>query len=424
MSHFSLELPTIQSWSCHSCSGCCRQHGIVVTDEDKARIERQEWTAADGIPAGQPLFVEEGGWLSKTWHRLAHQPDGSCVFLDEKGLCRIHAKYGEPAKPIACRIYPYAFHPAGSKVAVSLRFSCPSVVESRGRPVTAQRKEIRDYANQVVPSNIREALAPGLTAECHPEWPDLLRFVEMLDELLAAEDAPVLIKLLRTLYWIGLVEQSKFDKLSGPRLGEFLEIIAKASSETFGFETPIDDIAKPSRVGRSQFRLLAGQYARKDTYASDRSLRGRWMLLRIALTLTRGRGMVPPVQNCFHEVPFELLEQPFGALPPEADELFTRYFRVKVQGMHFCGRAYYGVPFVEGFHSLVLIYPVVLWIARWLAASDGRTSLAAGDLVKAITLADHNHGYSPAFGTWGFRRRVKNLAQLGDIAKLCAWYGR
>lgn len=423
MSHFSLELPTIQNWSCHSCSECCRQHGIFVTEEDKSRIERQKWTAADGIPEDQPLFVKEGGWGRKTWYRLA-QPHGACVFLDEQGLCRIHARYGEAAKPLACRIYPYAFHPAGNKVAVSLRFSCPSVVENRGRPVTGQRKELREYAGQVVPTNIREALPPGLTADTHPQWPDLLRFVNQLDVLLAAGDAPVLIRLLRALYWIGIIEESKFERLSGARLGEFLTLIARASVETFGPDAPVGEIAAPSRIGRSQFRLLAGQYARRDTYASDRSLRGRWRLLQTALALTRGRGMVPPVQECFRCVPFEALEQPLGSLPPEADELLTRYFRVKVQGLHFCGRAFYGVPFVEGFHSLALMYPVVLWIARWLAASDGRTSLSGADIVKAITIADHNHGYSPVFGTWGFRRRVRNLAQLGDVAKLCAWYSR
>ncbi len=424
MSHFSLELPTIQNWSCHSCSECCKQHGIFVTAEDKARIERQEWTAADGIPEGQPLFVKEGGWLGKAWYRLAHQPDGSCVFLDGEGLCRVHAKYGEPEKPIACRIYPYAFHPAGSKVAVSLRFSCPSVVENRGRSVTEQRKEIREYANQVVPANVREAQPPEITPGCRLGWPDLLRFVEVLDGLFAADDVPVLIRLLRTLSWAGLIEQSKFDKLDGARLGEFLEIIATASSEAFRADTPIGEIAPPSRIGRSQFRLMAGQYARKDTYASDRSLGGRLRLLRMALALTRGRGSVPAVQECFREIAFGDLERPFGPLPADADEMLTRYFRVKVQGMHFCGRAFYGVPLVEGVYSLTLMYPVVLWIARWLAASDGRTSLETADIVNAITIADHNHGYSPAFGTWGFRRRVKNLAQLGDIAKLCAWYGR
>ncbi len=424
VSHFSLELPTIQNWNCHSCSECCKQHGIFVSEDDKARIEQQEWTAEDGVPEGQPIFVKEGGLLGKSWYRLAHQPDGSCVFLDQTGLCRVHAKYGEPAKPLACRIYPYAFHPAGSKVAVSVRFSCPSVVQNLGQPVTDNRKEIRGYANQVVPANVRDAEPPELTPGTRLDWSDLMPAVEVLDSLLAADDVPVLIKLLRVLYWVGLIDQSKFDKLSGDRLAEFWNIIAQASTEAFGPETPLSEIAQPSRIGRSQFRLLAGQYARKDTYADDRSLRGRWRLLQMALTLTRGRGTVPAVQDCFREVPFDKLEQPFGNLPAEAEEMFTRYFRVKVQGMHFFGRPYYGVPFVEGVHSLVLVYPVVLWIARWLAASDDRTSLSKDDIVKAITIADHNHGYSPAFGTWGFRRRVRNLAQLGDIAKLCAWYGR
>ncbi|MCA9076068.1 MAG: YkgJ family cysteine cluster protein [Planctomycetaceae bacterium] len=423
MSHFSLELPTIQNWNCHSCSECCKQHGIFVTDEDKARIEQQEWTEADGIPAGQELFVKEGGWLGKSWYRLA-QPNGACVFLDDEGLCRIHAKYGEPAKPLACRIYPYAFHPAGSKVAVSVRFSCPSVVQNLGQPVTSNRKEIRGYANQVVPANVRDAEPPELTPGTRLGWTDLLPAVDVLDRLLAADDVPVLIKLLRVLYWVGLIEQSKFDRLAGDRLSEFWDIIGQASIEAFGTDTPVEQIAQPTRIGRSQFRLLAGQYARKDTYADDRSLRGRWRLLQMALALTRGRGTVPPVQTCFREVPFESLEQSFGPLPDAAEEMFTRYFRVKIKGMHFFGRPYYGVPFAEGVHSLALVYPVVLWIARWIAVSNDRTSLSSDDIVQAITIADHNHGYSPAFGTWGFRRRVRNLAQMGDIAKLCAWYGQ
>ncbi len=90
--------------------------------------------------------------------------------------------------------------------------------------------------------------------------------------------------------------------------------------------------------------------------------------------------------------------------------------------MHFCGQAYYGVPVVEGFDSLALVYPVVLWIARWLAVSAGRAELTNDDLVQALTIADHNHGYTPAGGTWTFRRRVRNLAQLGDIPKLCIKY--
>src|SRR5262245_45350268 len=116
-----LELPTIQNWSCHNCGGCCRQHGIFITEAARVRIEKQGWGPDSGIPANQPLFVKEQSWFKKPWRRLAHQPDGACVFLNEQGLCRIHAKFGEEAKPLACRIYPYAFHPAGNKLAVSLR---------------------------------------------------------------------------------------------------------------------------------------------------------------------------------------------------------------------------------------------------------------------------------------------------------------
>ncbi len=426
MAGVPLELPTIQNWNCHNCSGCCRQHGIHITDAEKERIERQNWTAADGIPADTPVFVRMGGWLGKPSWRLGHQPDGACAFLDERGLCRIHARYGEAAKPLACRIYPYAFHPSGKKVVVSLRFSCPSVVKNLGRPVRDQLADIRELARDVVPDNATAMPPPPVTPRALLDWPDVLRIVRALDDTFAAPGVTVLVKLLRSLIWMALVEQAKFDKVLGDRLKEFLEIIREAADA----EIPPDitrllqAAPQPSRAGRVQFRLLAGQYARQDTYASPRGLSGRWRLFKNMLRLTRGKGRLPAIQECFREMPFAALEQPFGGLPEGADEIFTRYFRVKLQGMHFLGRAYYDVPLAEGFYSLALVYPAVLWLARWLAVSDGRSMLHTTDVVQALAIADHHHGYSPAFGTWGFRGRVRTLAQHEDIPKLCVWYSR
>ena len=68
-------------------------------------------------------------------------------------------------------------------------------------------------------------------------------------------------------------------------------------------------------------------------------------------------------------MPFERLEAPFGPITSDAEAILTRYFRVKTQGIHFCGLAYYRVPFVEGFYSLALVLPVVLWQAA-LACSE------------------------------------------------------
>ena len=425
----SLTLPTIQNWSCHNCGGCCRQHAIEITEEERQRILAQGWTEKDGTPTGNALFEWHAGppWAKR--YQLAHQADGACVFLDERGLCRIHAKFGEAAKPLACRIYPYAFHPDGKKITVSLRFSCPSVVANRGRTMSQNADEIKQLARAVVPDGHDKMPPPAISARERVEWPDFLRFIDAIDATLAATDVPIALKLQRVLFWLNLVEQSRFDKLSSARLTEFLDLIRQAADDELPNAKTSEvlktsEVSSPGSVARVQFRLLAAQYARKDTAADlAAGWRGRWKLFRAATRFARGTGHVPVLQSVFREVPFESLEQPFG-FPAESEELWTRYFRVKVQGMHFCGAAFYDLPLVEGFQSLALIFPATLWIARWLAASQDRQQLAPDDVARALTISDHHHGYSPLFGSFGFRRRVRTLAQLGEIPKLIDWYTR
>ena len=79
---------------------------------------------------------------------------------------------------------------------------------------------------------------------------------------------------------------------------------------------------------------------------------------------------------------------------------------------------------MEGFYHLALMFPSILWIARWIAAGEGRTELVAEDINEAMTIADHHHGYSPVFGMPHFRSRVKTLSRTGDIKKLISWYGQ
>ena len=97
---------------------------------------------------------------------------------------------------------------------------------------------------------------------------------------------------------------------------------------------------------------------------------------------------------------------------------------MKIQGLHFCGLAYYRVPFVEGFYSLALVYPVVMWQARWLAASESREQITADDVARVLAITDHHHGYSPVLGTRSSRRRVRLLTHDDDLERLCCWYAR
>lgn len=416
-----LQLPVLQNWSCHNCGGCCRQHLIEVTDVERQRIVDQNWKASDGVQL--PVLEWHSGPPWKKKYRLAHQPDGGCVFLDDKGLCRIHAKFGEAAKPLACRIYPYAFHPAGKTFVVSLRYSCPSVVRNQGTPVVQQTSELRRLAEAVIPPGAEKSPPPRLTERDRVDWPDFLPFVEGLDHTLTDTTAPLVVRILRAVTWTTLVGQSAFEKLKGQRIRELIGLLMESARA----EVPSipDKIEEPTSMGRLYFRTLVAQYARKDTVADlSAGLWGRWKLLRAIVRFTRGKGQIPPLQPVFRSVPFEALEHSFGPIESDADEILTRYFRIKIQGLHFCGSAFYDIPFAEGFHSLALMLPVTLWLARWLAASDNRDRITTEDVSNALAIADHHHGYSPALGQLASRSRVRWLAESGDLSRLCLWYSK
>ncbi len=414
MTTLPLQLPTIQNWSCHNCSGCCRQHLIEITEEERQRIEKQKWRKSDGIPDGQPVVEPHGGPPWNRRYRLANTEDGSCVFLNQDGLCRIHAKFGEAAKPLACRVYPYAFHPSGKKVTVSLRYSCPSVVANLGKAVAENRDELKQIARLVVPEGTDRIPPPPLHHRESVEWGDFLRIVDELESIIATDSVPLPTRLFRALYVVDLIGQSRFQLIQGEALREFLDILSQSAADE-----PVPDPQPVSRLGAIQFRQLVAHYARRDTVANLRGgLADRWRLLKAAIRFTRGTGLTPALQDCFREVPFSELEKPRGPLPDGTDEILTRYLRVKLKGLHFCGRAYYDVPLVEGFQSLALIIPAVCWIARWLAVSGDRPEWTTDDFRQALTIADHHHGYSPVFGSSGFRRRVRTLAQTGDLCHL------
>lgn len=439
MSKPTLDLPVIQNWSCHNCGGCCREHLIEITEDEKRRIEKQGWKQSDGVSMDRPLISQ----LGKGSYRLAHQDDGACVFLDDKGLCRIHAKFGEPAKPLACRVYPYAYHPAGKeKVTVSLRFSCPSVVRNAGESVSGQTTELVQLGKEIVAGKKRDHEPPAIHyGSSHGvqevSWPDFHQFLAALDTALSDDSVDFVVRLMRILSWLDLVQQSQFETIRGKKLTEYLELVVDASAKA----QPDNDLPliRPSRLGRVMFRLMTAQYSRHDTEAQLREGIGvRFGLLNAALRFTSGMGSVPELRGSAsvatafansergtaRSVGFGEIEGTFNGRRPEIDELFTRYFRVKIQGIHFCGPANYDSGLLDGFHSLALMYPIVMWLGRLRALRNGRDELDLEDVQAALATADHNFGYSPALGTSSARQRVTMLAKIKQITALVGWYSQ
>lgn len=433
MAHKGVILPVLQNWSCHNCGGCCREHQIGITDEEKKRIESQHWTDADGIPLDRPLIIP----LGDAW-RLNHRDDGACVFLNEQGLCRIHAKFGEPAKPLACQVYPYAIHPAGSSVTTSLRFSCPSVVQNLGQPVAQQRTFVEQLAKQIVPAKYSAPPAPDLFPGQKLEWSNVTRIQAFLERGLSDRRVGIATRLMRILSWMELLERAQADALQDSRLGELLTLLHDASVRA----QPDDElpVVRPSGLGRVMFRQMIAQLLRHDTEVTARKgILGRIGLLTGGIRFTLGIGRVPvqvdpvSVRVAFGITPkddkdrspwFSQLEGEFGGRNPEFDELLTRYMLVKIQGLHFCGKAFYDMPMIDGFRSLALMYPAILWVARYRAISEKRGRLTLQDVQAALATLDHSFGYSLALGLTASKHRIAQLSKLRQITALCGWYSR
>jgi lysine-N-methylase len=302
-------------------------------------------------------------------------------------------------------------------VVVGLRFSCPSVAANRGQPLLEQKTEIQKLAECVALDHFREIPPPAVLAGPGTEWPDLLRFVKWLDTSMAVKETPLTLKFLRTLHWLGAVEKGSFSQISGPGADEILEALFQGAEKKLPVlpESP----ARPGSFSRLFFRMLVLEYARMITMEDLRAPgRHRWQMLRAAWRFVRG-GRTPALREGLEPVEFAAIEQRFEPLSPAIEAMLTRFFRVKIQSLHFCGRAFYDRPLIEGFRNLALLYPVILWLGRWQAAGQQRTNLTEADAARAMSMVDYHYSYSP-YLAW----RVRLLAQCDDIARLCAWYGR
>ncbi|MGL6074596.1 MAG: YkgJ family cysteine cluster protein [Fimbriiglobus sp.] len=415
-------LPVVQNWDCHSCGDCCRSYTIRVTEPEKARIESQGW-ATDPAIGDTPGVISDG---NKGW-KLNHRDDGSCVFLDDDQRCRIHAKFGAAGKPMACRIYPFVLVPAGDHWRVGVRMACPSAAKDLGRPLTAHAEDLATYAGLVeedaggvLTSGGKQALpAPELVPGHSVAWPDLLRFVDALREQMADDETPVEHRLRKLFAIAELCKKSRFDNISGTRLNEFLEIITSAVCE----DVPLlpKDVPSPGWAGRMIFRQILAICVRRDSgrYPGIAS-QGRLTRMLAAWRFAMGRGAVPRLHGLMPETTFASTDQPLANWTPECEKMLERYYLVKLESMQFAGPLNFHRPFWLGLDSLLLTYPMLLWLTRVFAAHQGRSVVES--LTLALQTIDDSFGFNPLLGTARQTWAIRTLAERQELPRLIAGY--
>ncbi len=411
-------LPTIQNWDCHQCGDCCRTYAVAVTDDERDRILKQGWMVDPTFGKQEPLKADgKGGYT------LSRTADGSCVFLGPDNLCRIHAKFGNAAKPFACRLYPFVLVPHGDHFKVSLRYACPSVASNKGRTCTAHAAEVGTVAALVEANNpVAVSLEPvPLAAGQVVPWADLGRFTKWFGKLVADTTYPIERRLRQVAKLAATLRTLRYENISGGLLNEMLKVLATNAVD----ETPADpySVPKPGWVGRTLFRQRAGVHVRQDFGPhAGVGKRGAWARFAAGWRFGVGGGQVPQVHASLPVgVAFAAAEEPAGEVPNEVDELFTRYFQVKLESGQFFGPANFDRPYWEGLDSLLLVFPTVMWAARVMVAGGAERTDAT---IKALRMADDNFGYSKFLAGPRAAWMVRAMADKGEVAKLIAWYAR
>lgn len=409
-------LPVLQNWDCHACSDCCRIEAEVSVAE-KDRIEKLDLAGDPEVGSG-PWFVGKG-WSPRRW-LLKRRADGRCVFLTSQNRCRLHERFGVEAKPFACRLFPFLLIPAGSHWRVGLHYACPSAAENKGRRLAEREGELLQLAHLLekhVGRSADSAPPPSLQPGQQLAWPELLRIVARLVDIMQDRRDRVDRRLRKCLALAKLCRQARLENLGSDRLEVLLKLLES------GLDAEVTQIAAemapPGWLGRVLFRTLLAIFARKDVGLHRGSAtRGPLGRLISGWRFVRGRGLVPHVNAFVPEITFEEIEQR-PSPPAELDEALERYYVTKLHSLQFCGPPNFDLPFWTGLESLALTLPMILWLSRAFVSLSPQAALE-----KAVMLVDDHFGGNPILGLWPIRFFLGTLSQRGELERLLAWYSR
>lgn len=120
-------------FACDGRGVCCRQYATVVFSQLEATRARALLpTVERGGDRHEWAFTPRHGSIAIPACAVKHV-DGACAYLDDAGLCRIHAMGGAHAKPFGCNLFPARFVDDGEAVRVSALVECACVLRSAGQ---------------------------------------------------------------------------------------------------------------------------------------------------------------------------------------------------------------------------------------------------------------------------------------------------
>lgn len=410
-------MPSIagQKWSCHSCGDCCKTLVGHLTDAERSRLDGQGWARELGVDAY--VRIPRGWALNK-------RADGACVFLTDDNRCRIHAKFGEESKPLACRIFPFSVRRVSNGWQASLRFDCPSVTSTSGASLDQHRRSVEVLAGQIERSSSprpeKVQLKRGRPASDMETDALASRFERWLIRGRAAMTA----RLIGAARLLAMFDQAKLGKVRDERFVELLDLLV----ETLPDEAT-QPVAAPSTRQQAMLRQLVFAHAEHVTLGELRAgvagrFRKRWQQLHKAKAFLRGDGLVPEIPGIGGTATFAQVDAVTVTRGDceRIDDLLRRYLLARIEGRTTFAAGYYDWPMVAGLTACLLSVAAAGWITRFRAAASGRAAFDFTDVAAALGIVDRAATRLPALGTLAERTRIAYLQGEDGVARLLRRY--
>lgn len=408
-------LPTQEKWDCHQCGLCCRGSLVPLSNEDVDRLRAQNWQDHADYH-GTKIMVPYPS--TKNRFRLAQRKDGSCVFLRDDGLCRIHAELGYEAKPTICRVFPLQLVPRGNDVAFTIRRACPSSAADKGRSLREHLPFVKQFVQQ---GKLSTAAIdpPYLKSGETRDWKTITVLLKALAKMLRDDRYPPVRRLVHTLQFASLLEKAKTKGLDDRKLIELIETLTEVvpeESRPFFAERK-----EPSLYARVVFYSVGIEYARlHPQFRAMPTWSHRMQLANSAWSLMRGRGSLPNLSPAFPIAKLADLEQPLGQLQPDIDFPLSRLIEVSSESHIYAIADRRGWSVLDSVRGLAATFPVGLWLLRWVSKERQPT---VEDMLQIVVALDRGQGFGSLTGPL-HRRRLKMMASQGELERLAVWYAR
>jgi len=387
-----LLFPQKLHFSCHMCSGCCRNWDVRVSQAEVDRFRDHDWKSTRPRFEGREILEDAGNGLQK----LAHVED-ACIFLDEDNLCAIHKELGADAKPFMCKHFPYHLTDTPEGVIVSLDFGCPTVVADEGAPIESHAGDVRARIEEwgEVGAHLRLGMPLATLSAGEPRvearkraplgWADYLVLEEGFFRLLKDGEQTLTERLLLLdALATGAVAHTAPGEMSG-----WVDSLADASWEPLRSPAPR---VSPLRQRALVAPIVASIEERWGKQLSGaKGSGGARVSLGLALTASSSAVTLPTSDGATLRLP-RMLRTRFAQDDPDLIAPIVRFLIAFIARKGLVT----GTTLLQGSRHLALYFAIIRWYSVARAVLAEREAVEPADVRYALMFVEKTLSHSPA----------------------------